>query len=79
VGAGRVLLEQFSGHVELECQTAEHRTQAVVQIPAEAAAFLLPRGNEALARALEVGREPDGLVGEAHRMGGHPDLVGKVL
>jgi hypothetical protein len=40
-----------------------------VQIPVEAAAFLLPRGNEALARVLEVGGEPDGLLGQPHGVG----------
>jgi hypothetical protein len=48
------------------------RAQSIVQIAAQAAAFFFARGDEPLARALQVG-------GEAHGVGGNPGLMGDVF
>jgi hypothetical protein len=60
-------------------QAGELRPEAIVQVAPEAAALLLTGRHQPLARALEVGREPQGLVGEADGVGGHTDLVREVL
>ena len=48
------------------------RAQAVVQVAAQAPALLLPRRDQPLARALQVGGQPDGVHG-------HLSLAGEVL
>jgi hypothetical protein len=48
------------------------RPETVVEVSPKPPALLLPRGDDPLARLLEIGRQ-------AHRTGGNPDLPGKIL
>jgi hypothetical protein len=83
---GQQLLCTFGmGGNEVPCGLCGHRQagelwpEPVVQVAPEAPPLLLASRDQPLARALKVGGEPQGLVGEAHRMDGHADLVREVL
>ena len=53
-GAGAVTAEMCCRRIQVEPQTGEERPEAVVQVPPESAALLLPGGDEAVPRVLEV-------------------------
>ena len=68
---GRIVGEAVAGGLDLEREGGELGTDAVVQVAPEASP-LLPRRHEALALALEIRGEPDGVGCDA-------DLAGEVL
>ena len=49
----------------LDCQGGELGAKAIVQVAAQATALLLTGGDQALAGALQVGGEADGMGGDA--------------
>ena len=55
--------------VDLQGDARQRRADAVVQVAPERAALLLARGHDALAGALQVGREPHGVHGLARVLG----------
>ena len=65
-----VLIVEHPRRAHFEALRGEPGTEAVVQVAAQAAALLLPCGDEELARALQVGREPHGFAVEGYRVDG---------
>ncbi len=70
-GSSRVSFQEVASSVELEGECSEGRADAVVEVAADAAAFLFPGIDEALAGTLEVG-------GEADAVGCNAGLAGEV-
>ena len=67
--ACRVGGEQAPGGVDREDSAGERRPEPVVQVAAQPPALLLARGDEPLARALDLDRERDGAGGGARAAG----------
>jgi hypothetical protein len=63
-----VFCEQVAGGIDFKGKAGESRTQAIVEISTQAPPFLLPGGDQALTRALEIS-------GETHRMDSDPSLL----
>jgi hypothetical protein len=76
VGRCRVAGHQGASRVDGKRLAAERRSQGVVQVAPDAAAFFLTRGDQMFAGALEVEGEAAGSRGFLRRVEGRAALVG---
>jgi hypothetical protein len=77
-GVDGVTGDRVTGCVRRHGQGGDLRSEFVVQIPAQPATLLLACGNQPLAGALQVGRQPDRLLGQPYGVCRHGDLVRQV-
>jgi len=68
------MVEQVASSVELKRHAGQRRSQAIVQVTTQAAAFLFASGDELGTRLLEFACQALQIRGEPHRMGGYPSL-----
>ena len=68
---GGIAAVLVTGELEPKRDAGQGRSQTVVQVAAQASAFLFPGADQPLPRALQVGREP-------YRVGSHACLASQI-